>query len=387
LRIAYACYWDVRRRDGVTSKISQQLAAWRAAGHEATLFLLCPAPDTDSGDPIEAEAFPFGSAFSRLRATRSLYAAVKEARPDLIYLRYDLFVPPPSSLAGMAPTVVEVNSNLQAELVARSRGAAAYERFQAPGLFRHAAGAVCVSNELAQVVRSRQPHIPVTVIANGVDLGALSPLPPSREIGIRAVYLGDDPSWQGVDKLIAVAPRLPDWHIDLIGVTSEQSLPTVTFHGFLPRREYEPILARADLAFGTLALHRKQMNETSALKVPTYLAYGLPTIIGYADTNFVDSEPWYLLRLPNTESNVRDSLERIRSFAQEVKGRRVPRDEVAERISTRSKEAARLAFFTAVLTGRHKLDDAGRPVVHAEADEPGARDPVDRSDAATVRRP
>jgi glycosyltransferase involved in cell wall biosynthesis len=371
LRIAYACYWDARRRDGVTTKISLQLAAWRAAGHEATLFLLCPTPDTTSGDVIEAERFPFGSALSRLHATRRLYAAIKEARPDLIYLRYDLFVPPPSSLAVIAPTVVEVNSNLQAELCARSRGAAAYERFQAPRVFRHAAGAVCVSNELAHVVRSRQPRLPVTVIANGVDLATLSPLLSSGEAGIRAVYLGAAPRWQGVDKLIAVAPRLPDWHIDLVGVASERSLPAVTFHGFLTREEYEPILARADVAFGTLALHRKQMNEASPLKVTTYLAYGLPTIIGYEDTNFVGSEPWYLLRLPNVESNLRDGLERIRSFGQEVKGRRVPRNEVADRISAQSKEAARLSFFTAVLNGWHGLDDAGReqPVVVSRSDD------------------
>ena len=167
----------------MTTKISLQLAAWRAAGHEATLFLLCPTPDSTSGDSIEAETFPFGSTFSRLRATRRLYAAVKEATPDLIYLRYDLFLPPPSSLAGLAPMVVEVNSNLQSELSARSRGAAAYERFQAPLIFRHAAGAVCVSNELAHVLRSRLPRLPVTVIANGVDLATLSPLPHHARAG------------------------------------------------------------------------------------------------------------------------------------------------------------------------------------------------------------
>ena len=353
MRIAYACYWDDRRRDGVTNKISLQLAAWRAAGHEVTLFLLCPALDANSGAVIPAERFPFRSPFSRFHATRRLYSAIKKAKPDLIYLRYDLFVPAPASLARIAPMVVEVNSNLQAELSARSRGAAAYERLQAPLVLRRAAGVVCVSNELARAIRDRLPRLPVTVIANGVDLAAFSPLPPSGETGIRAVYLGDDPPWQGVDKLIAVAPRLPDWHIDLIGVTDERSLPTVTFHGFLSREQYEPILARADVAFGTLALHRKLMDETSALKVPTYLAYGLPTIVGYTDTNFVGSDPWYLLRLPNTESNLRESVERVRSFASDVKGRRVPRAEVADHISAESKEAARLSFFATVLSGRN----------------------------------
>jgi hypothetical protein len=200
--------------------------------------------------------------------------------------------------------------------------------------------------------------------------------------------LGADPFWQGVDKLIDVAPQLTDWHIDLVGVASERSLPTVTFHGFLPREDYEPILARCDIAFGALALHRKLANENSSLKVPTYLAYGLPTILGYEETNFAHVDPWYLLRLPNAESNVRDGLERIRAFGQEVKGRRVPRSEVAERISAQSKEAARLSFFTAVLSGRHGLDDADRamPLVHAAPTEPTASGPVE-GDTATLRRP
>ena len=345
MKIAYVCYWDARRRDGVGDKITAQLGAWAAAGHAPTLFLLSPAPEAGESLVLAADAFVYHKALERPLATRRLYTAVRAAKPDLIYLRYDLFVPPPSALTRIAPTVVEVNSNLRAELAARSRAAALYDRLQEPMLLRRAAGVVCVSNELARTVSARVPKLPVKVIGNAIDLAGLPELPAPSTEGVRVAYLGDDQYWQGVDKLYALADLLPEWQFDLIGVATEGSRGNVTCHGHLSRAEYEPILARADLAVGTLALHRKLMDETSALKVPRYLAYGLPVLLGYEDTNFVGLDRWYLLRLPNTESNVRDNLDRIRAFAAAVKGRRVDRAEIAARFSTQVKEAARLSFL------------------------------------------
>ena len=114
------CYWDARRRDGVAEKIASQLAAWRAAGETAELFLLSPPPAGGASLHLHGETFLFRGVADRIRATRRLYAAVKRYRPDLVYLRYDLFVPPPSGLAGHARTVVEINSNARAELAERS---------------------------------------------------------------------------------------------------------------------------------------------------------------------------------------------------------------------------------------------------------------------------
>ena len=105
------------------------------------------------------------------------------------------------------------------------------------------------------------------------------------------------------------------------------------------------MLARCVIAFGTLALHRKQMNEACPLKVREYLAFGLPVVIGYGDTDLTGIEPWWLLRVPNAEDNVRQNAERIRSFIADVRGRRVPRDEVADRIGAAAKEQRRLEFM------------------------------------------
>src|SRR3954471_3473983 len=165
MKIAYLCYWDGRRRDGVTEKVESQLAAWRRLGHEAELFLLTP-----GGQQLRLEGtpFPFAGPAARVRATRRLDAAVREARPDVVYLRYDVFLPPPLRALGAAPAAVEINTDIAAELRARSGAAAASERLHRPLVFRRAAGAVCVTNELASAVALERPALPVQVIANGV---------------------------------------------------------------------------------------------------------------------------------------------------------------------------------------------------------------------------
>jgi hypothetical protein len=116
-------------------------------------------------------------------------------------------------------------------------------------------------------------------------------------------------------------------------------------HPPLSRKEFEPLLARADAAIGTLALHRKAMQEACPLKVREYLAHGLPVVIAYEDTDFVGEDTWFLLRLPNEESNVDHHAADVRAFVERVRGRRVARSEVDGRIGSEAKERRRLAFL------------------------------------------
>src|SRR5207247_9128294 len=168
----------------------------------------------------------------------------------------------------------------------------------------------------------------------------------------RVAFLGSArQAWHGLDKIAWLAGQLPDVDFDVVGyddVRLREALGPSTpdnlhARGILARAEYEPILAACDLAIGTLALHRKNMHEACPLKVREYLAYGLPVVIGYEDTDLDGLDTWYLLRLPNVESNVRDHAGEIHSFLESVRGRRVPRGEVAGRIGSVEKERRRLA--------------------------------------------
>jgi hypothetical protein len=291
----------------------------------------------------------------RFRSTTRLAAAVRDHRPDVVYLRYDLFLPPPLGLFHDFPVIVEVNTDDRAEArLVRSRGGRLYNFVNRQILLRSASGLVYVSGDLARSPRFTPFGKPGVVIPNGADLARIQPLASSRNERVRAVFMGTARQpWHGIDKFLWLAGQLPEVDFDIVGFRPDdlpqRPPPNVTAHGVLARAEYEPILARSDVGIGTLAQHRRCFDETSTLKVPEYLAYGLPVVIGYEDTALIGLDEWFILRLPNRESNVRDNLDRIRAFIAGVKGRRVPREAVEQRIGAHAREADRLRFMQTVI--------------------------------------
>jgi glycosyltransferase involved in cell wall biosynthesis len=353
MRVAYVCYWNQLERDGVAHKIDAQVAEWRRGGAEVTIFCLSASTDPHREDEQEWSLFPFSSFAGRIASTLRLQRAAAAVVPDLVYLRYDLFLPPLGALVSRFPTAVELNTDDRQEARQRElrpRSAALYNEFNRWRILTRAKGIVCVTNELAESALIRSYGKRTVVISNSVDLDELRPLPAPAGERARAVFLGSrNLFWHGVDKIMVLAEAMPELDFDIVGY-GRNDLPSavpanVTAHGPLRRHEYEPIVARADVAIGTLALHRNQMEEACPLKVREYLGYGLPVVIAYEDTDFIGERPWYLLRLPNTQSNVRDSIPEIREFVARVRGKRVARGEIEERIGVRAKEARRLAFL------------------------------------------
>ncbi|WP_433944528.1 glycosyltransferase [Paenibacillus sp. SN-8-1] len=165
---------------------------------------------------------------------------------------------------------------------------------------------------------------------------------------VQLVFIGSPgQAWHGVDAIAELAKAKPRWSFDIIGVDAAE-LPepvpaNMIFHGRLARKEYQPLLARADLAIGTLALYRKQMKEASPLKVREYLANGLPVITAYEETDFPEPVP-FILQLPNSPGNVRDGLAQIDAFASEWRGKKVPRRMIGH-LDTRVKESQRLSYM------------------------------------------
>lgn len=349
MRIAYVCHWNLDGEDGVSKKVETQARTWREAGHDVTVFALAPGQASDRNG---VRAFSYGD---RRAASRRLARAVRGLRPDVVYLRYDLFLPSVWALVRRVPTVVEVNSDDRAEVRNwRGRVARGYNELNRRMLLGRAAGIVYVTSELATSssfapFRGRR-H---AVIANGIALG---PVPPAANPGgrARAVFLGSARQpWHGVDRLARLAAALPELDVDVVGYTPEElglSIsklpPNVRVHGRLARTEYEPLLAAADVGVGTLALHRKGMREAAPLKVREYLAAGLPVVIGYDDVDLASAgDPWWVLRVPNTDADI--DPERFAEFAASVRGRRVPREEIEPLISVQVKEQVRLDLLAA----------------------------------------
>lgn len=352
MKIAYIARWDIGRESGVLKKIASQMRVWINEGNEVSLFVLSRDDKIWEGmGDLPVDIVPCGKILTRFFEAELLVKRVLTWKPDAAYLRFGTYYPSLEVLMASTPTVLEINTDDVAEgRLTLSKCGYLYHRVTRERILRAACGMVFVTREI--VDRFSQYEKPSLVVGNGIDLFQYPQLPAPKNPNPRLVFMGSPGAlWHGVDKILWLAPHFVQWQFDLIGVgpadLNVELPPNVSAHGPLNRAQYKELMARADAAIGTLALHRKQMNEASPLKVREYLAYGLPTIIGYRDTDFPRPVP-YLLQLPNTPSNVVDHVPMIEQFVEAWRGKRVNRKEIAH-LDLGLKERERISFFHRVL--------------------------------------
>jgi len=360
MRIAYVgLHWPRTRDSGVGKKILSQLADWNARAHEARLFMHTSLHEPQS-ELIEADYFFYGTTgkvkteINRIHAMRRMIEAIQRFHPDLIYLRYSIYVYPAHRLMDIAPVVEEINTNDLTQHEGLGGIYSLYNRFTRGIFLRRVRGLVTVSHELAVSSAFAPYRKPTRVIANGCQLDEFPQLPaPTNKIP-RLVFIGNPGYlWHGVDKLIDLACRFSDIHLDIVGydkLPDFEPLPdNVTLHGYLSMQEYQQVLAKADIAISSLALHRVQLEEASPLKSRECLAFGLPLVVAYADTDLDETECDFLLKIPNKEDNIQTHAQSIRDFAYRMRGRRADRDILKKHIDADQKEAMRLSFFEELL--------------------------------------
>ena len=359
MRIAYLVHLNLGPQSGVFQKVLKQARVWANAGHQVGLFVV-----TRNAEVREAlghaglkhggtvccyrHGLTIRSFIARLAAFKQVAKDVLAWEPDIVYTRQDLYYSPVRTVARLCRLVVEVNTNDLAEIRMHSTLQWLYHYLTRGLVLRSATGLVYPCQELAKLGHYRKFGKPYQIIGNGVALDEIQTAPPPKGSQLRLVFVGQARCpWHGLDKVVLLAKSFPEWRFDLIGVglpdLGGQVPVNVVFHGPLGRSEYQEFLSAADCAIGTLALHREALNEASPLKTRECLAYGLPVIIGYRDTDLAADSP-FVLELPNTETNVSDNLTLIQSFVEKWKGQRVPREAVLH-LDYKVKEATRLHFF------------------------------------------
>lgn len=362
MRIAYFFNWNVSSI-GVVKKVVGQVRAWSQAGVNARVFVITNHNDVYQqmeqalqGTGVAAQQYPF-KRHSRLLfgvcGEKQMIQDIVNWRPDLIYARQSLFYPALAHLARLFPLVLEVNTDDLSEYRLSHPLRYWCHRLTRGVLLKSSKGLVYVASDLSRLPYYTRFNKPGITVANGVDLTDYPVLKPEASAIPKLVFMGT-PSlkWHGIDKILRLALLRPKWEFHLIGPSSnnDQSFPkNLVMHGYLDRVSYEPILAHARVAIGTLALHRNKMDEASPLKTREYLAYGLPVIIGYRDTDFPEQKP-YILQLPNTADNIDSNLPQIDEFVLTWRNQRVDRNEILH-LDVRYKEKERLRFFERVLLG------------------------------------
>ena len=353
MRIVYVAHVNDLATSGVVSKIAGQTEEWRRQGHDARLLLLTRDRGQREARLPDARVFSYGGPVSRMQALARLVRAARRLQPSIVYVRKDLFYPQLLALPRSAGLVLEINEDDLVEYRLGSRRRFEYNRLTRGILLRRARGLVFVTSELQRSPSFAGHRMPSIVVSNGMRLGDYPEVPAPANPRPRLVFVGTSGQvWQGVDKVVTLAALEPGWDVDVIGARAEDmadsaaTVPNVTWHGPLDHASALRVMAGADVGIGTLALHRKAMHEAGALKLREYLALGLPVIYGNEDAD-VDAIPELTLRIPNTETNVTTDIQRIESFVEAARGRRIPRAALAH-LDTEAKEARRLAFLRTV---------------------------------------
>jgi len=356
MRIAYLLHWHGGSETGVFKKIVAQVRQWSINGLDVGIFIFsrvdCTGNWVQALDEVPVFLRTYGGFANRFDQVNALVNDIIKWNPTLVYFRHDLYYPGVRRLGDVIPLVLEINTDDLAEYRLGLKHRNLYNRLTRDRLLSFSRNMVFVSNELSQLRHFSRHCKNIAVIANGIELQDYPCLPAPDTRDPRLVFIGTPgQAWQGIDKVLWLANRFPSWQFDLIGTGSRdvdsKLPPNVVAHGLINRDRYEPILTHADIAIGTLALHRKGLSEASPLKTREYLAYGIPTIIGYQDTDFLQPVP-YLLQLSNTPTNIEEQVTSIQQFVQAWKGRRVPRAEIAH-IDAHGKEKLRISFFQQVL--------------------------------------
>jgi glycosyltransferase involved in cell wall biosynthesis len=341
MRIAYLISVDPAEQ-GIGRKAREQISAWKAQGHEVTVFT--------ARQPVGISSFAgctissYGRARQRLLRPGRLAKCVERVSPDIVYLRLCMAEPGYSKLFQRFPAVAEVNTHdLHEYKLTHSRVRYWYHVLTRRRTWSRVAGFIFVTSELADSLP--RYGIPHTVIPNGIDLSAYSLLPPASGLRPALLFVGTPGfAWHGVQDIIDLARRTPEWDYHVIGYSSFDGTPeNVHCHGRLEKTDYLSIARQCDIGLGTFALHLKKMQEACALKVREYLAWGLPVILGHRDADF-PSGAEFLLSVPNRRNGLVDSIEAVRAFIRQWKGIRVPRRLIGH-IDAKIKETVRIDFF------------------------------------------
>jgi glycosyltransferase involved in cell wall biosynthesis len=351
LKIAYVAFLNHVEQPGVFKKLTTQVRSWNSSAVEAKLFLFSSNRERPHGlSREELQFYSSGSKLKKLFLLRRFSADVVAWNPDVAYFRFGLYYPFLKTIFKKVPTVTEVNTNDLQEFKYFSHHKSNYYYHLATRhhILNNVRGIIAVTNELKSIYCRYNDRIITS--SNGLKLSdfPVDPAPSKINEGIKLVFIGlPDCEWHGIERIAELADLFPRWEFHIIGYSRhhvKRPIPSnFILHGLLDKRDYMEIMADCAVAIGPMALYKNRMNEACPLKVREYLAFGLPVIIAYDDTDFPEN-PDFLFKLPNSSVRLDGYKEQISGFVEKWGKARVPRDRLSS-IDIFEKNAKLFEFF------------------------------------------
>lgn len=353
MHIVYVVDADLSASFGVAKKIGSQIEMWKKYGNTVECFCIGDVGGIANVRSVEFARLNAGFIpksliryINRVKAYQKLVNYIEDTKPDLLYVRQSIWVPFFGKMLSILPSVIELNSDDLFEKSTLGFFAWVYCKITREILIKKSSGFVAVSDEIAKsYVKYSKPMI---TVSNGFEILELKSNSINKKKRTQMIFVGSPgQSWQGTDKVLKLAKMFPEYDFHIIGDVHRGISKNIFYYGVISGDELAQLYLAMDVGIGTLALHRKLMNEASPLKVREYLAYGLPVILGYKDTD-VDGES-FVLNIGNYEANVDDNRQQIINFVKEWSGKRVAQEKVVELINWEPKELQRLQFFKRVI--------------------------------------
>jgi len=367
MRIAYvSLHWPRLASSSIGKKVIMQTAAWRKAGHEVKFFShMHSLPDQEglldgTYQIYEVKNGLLGglrTEINRINAAARLIQRVAEWRPDIIYMRWAMYVFPIQHLFRIAPLVVEINTNDINEHRLLGVFYGLYNQLTRGVLLGGASGHIFANSGMMGTSEFNNFHKPGIILTNGINLNSTPQYPAPNNTPPHLIFIGTPGmAWHGLDKLVELARTFPDLIIDIVGMSEIEGISdlpaNLILHGYLSGAAYETMLANADAAIGTLSLHVKGMDEVAPLKIRDCSARGIPCILPYRDIDFDGLDSHLFLQIPNRVDSIKTHGQAVHDFVIQARGKRVPRELIAGRIDSSIKEKQRLDFFRKIIENR-----------------------------------
>lgn len=278
---------------GVIKKIDNQVSIWKSLGYSVTIVF-----DVTTKSTLIKYAARYLTLFR--------YFILHKQPSSTIYLRQTPELPLYAFMLRNREFSCEVNADVKAE----SENYSMLKRLAA-SLFHQNLHNIAVSTFYISSELSRRMHESKGMVYTFPN--SLHALPAEHVLPRRTnvVFVGTpEYPWQGFDLFFSIVQSMPAYQFHVIGTDSGPTSDNLKYHGKLIGHEYKHVMSEMDFSIGTLAFYRAGIIEGSPLKVRDYVAFNLPCVIGYIDSDFSDLD--FCLRI-NTEI-LAEEIYRIEKF-------------------------------------------------------------------------
>jgi len=207
------------------------------------------------------------------------------------------------------------------------------EKYLGPKIRENALGGISVTNEIAEYEETVARNYKNAVVANGVTYDKsliIQPVPYNKNELKLFMLIGAGGARNGVYRLISGLKEYQGntrIQIDIIGYYFNEDVELVKTLGLEKNFNFiEPMTGDAldrqmeqyHISLGSLGFHNVKLTEASPLKVRESLMRGFPVIIGYKDTDFIETSEFdkFILKIPADDSPV--DFNKVVEFADQI---------------------------------------------------------------------